>query len=160
MAHTDLTVFLSGHVHGSWRDDVRKMAEAKDLPITFKGPCEDHGQSDDVGVDIRGISESDVGPGFYPNLKDDLGGRVNNRRNRIWLAKSDVLIAFFDADHKHYRQWNVASDIGEANRLGVPVIVVHSPVFRHAMKELGARSDVVVNSLEQAVEVLAYVYAD
>ncbi|MBS12484.1 MAG: hypothetical protein CME19_12870, partial [Gemmatimonadetes bacterium] len=51
-------------------------------------------------------------------------------------------------------------DIGEANRLGVPVIVVHSPVFRHAMKELGARSDVVVNSLEQAVEVLAYVYAD
>ena len=92
MAHTDLTVFLSGHVHGSWRDDVRKMAEAKDLPITFKGPCEDHGQSDDVGVDIRGISESDVGPGFYPNLKDDLGGRVNNLRNRIWLAKSDVLI--------------------------------------------------------------------
>ena len=59
-----------------------------------------------------------------------------------------------------YRQWNTASDIAEANRHNKPVIVVHGPGFRHALKELNGRADVVVNTLEQATEVLEYVCAD
>lgn len=160
MAETQMTAFLTGHIHGDWRNQVRKMAEQKDLNITFKGPCEDHGKSDDIGTDIRDISEDQVGADFFPRVKDALGGRVNNLRTRIWIAKADVLIAFFDEDHKNYRQWNTSSDIAEANRLGKPVIVVHGPGFRHALKELDGRADVVVDSLEQAVEVLAYVCAD
>ena len=153
----DLQVFLTGHIHGDWRDRVRQMSESKGLDITYRGPCEDHGLSDDIGTNIRGISESDVGGDFFPRVKDDLGGRVNNLRTKIWIAKSDVLIAFFDEDHKNYRQWNTSSDIAEANRHGKPVIVVHGPSFRHSLKELDGRADVVVDSLEQVVDVLAYV---
>jgi len=155
-----LLAFLTGHIHGDWRDRVRQMAENKDLTITFKGPCEDHELSDDIGTQIRGVSQSDVGVDYFPRLKDDLGGRVNNLRTGIWIAKSDLLIAFFDEDHKNYRQWNTSSDIAEANRHGIPVIVVHKPGLRHPLKELDGRANVVVDSLEQAVEVLAYVCGD
>ena len=40
MSDTTLTVFLTGHIHGDWRDQVRRMAESKGLSILFKGPCE------------------------------------------------------------------------------------------------------------------------
>ena len=160
MSDTTLTVFLTGHIHGDWRDQVRRMAESKGLSILFKGPCEDHSRSDDIGTDIRSVSETLVGSEYFPRVKDDLGGRVNNLRTRVWIAKSDVLIAFFDEDHKNYRQWNTSSDIAEANRHGKPVIVVHGPGFRHSLKELDGRADVVVDSLEQAVEVLDYVCGD
>ncbi len=155
-----LTVFLSGHIHGGWRDRVRQLAESKGLDIAFKGPCEDHGLSDDIGVQIRGITRDDVGEDFYPRVQDDLGGRVNNLRAQVWIARSDLLIAFFDEEHKNYRQWNVSSDIGDAVALGKPIIVVHGPGFRHSLKELDGRANVVVDSLEQAVEVLAYVCAN
>ena len=160
MSQNQLLAFLTGHIHGDWRDRVRRMAEEKGLSMTFKGPCEDHGLSDDIGAQIRGISDEDVGAEYFPRVKDDLGGRVNNLRTRIWIAKSDVLIAFFDEDHKNYRQWNTSSDIAEANRHGKPVIVVHGASFRHSLKELDGRADVVVDSLEQAVEILAYICGD
>ena len=154
----NLLVYLAGHIHGGWRNHVCDLAKGKGLSITFKGPCEDHSLSDDVGVQIQGISEGDVGSSdFFPHVKDALGGRVNNLRTRVWISKCDLLIAFFDEEHKNYRQWNTSSDIGEAARHGKPVIVVHGPGFRHSLKEIDGRVDVVVSSLEQAVEVLAYV---
>ncbi|MDP6041834.1 MAG: YtoQ family protein [Candidatus Latescibacteria bacterium] len=155
-----LLVYLAGHIHGDWRERVRQMSEKKGLDITFKGPCENHGLSDDIGVQIRGITESDVGSGHFPNVKDDLGGRVNNLRTQVWISRCDVLIAFFDEEHKNYRQWNTSSDIAEAKQYNKPVIVVHGPGFRHSLKELDGRADVVVDSLEQAVEVLSYVCGD
>lgn len=156
----NLLVYLSGHIHGGWRDRVRKMCEERGLDIAFKGPCEDHGLSDDIGVKIQGIAESDVGAGFFSRVKDDLGGRVNDLRTRVWIARCDLLIAFFDEEHRNYRQWNTSSDIGEATRYNRPVIVVHGPGFRHSLKELDGRADVVVSTLEQAVEVLAYLCGD
>lgn len=136
------------------------MSAEKGLDIVFKGPCEDHGKSDDIGIDIRNISKEDVGEGFFAHVQDDLGGRVNNLRTRLWISKCDVLIAFFDDNHKNYRQWNTASDIAEAKAYNKPVIVVHGPSFRHALKELNGRADVVVHTLNQAVDVLAYICED
>ena len=156
----NLLVYLTGHIHGDWRDQVRQMSEKKGLDITFKGPCENHGLSDDIGVQIRGITESDTGPDFFPRVKDALGGRVNNLRTQVWIARCDVLIAFFDEEHKNYRQWNTSSDIAEAKHHNKPVIVVHGPGFRHSLKELDGRADVVVDTLEQAVDVLDYVCTD
>ena len=156
MADTNLLVYLAGHIHGDWRERVRKMAEDKGLSITFKGPCEDHGRTDSDDVEIQRLTEDHVGSGFFPRVSDDLGGRVNNLRTRLWISKCDLLIAFFDEEHKNYRQWNTSSDISEAARYGKPVIVVHGPGFRHALKELDGRADVVVGTLEQAVEILAY----
>ena len=153
-----LLVYLAGHIHGGWRDHVRKLCAEKGLEITFKGPCEDHGLSDDIGVKVLGVSESNVGEsGYFPRVKDDLGGRVNDLRTRVCIARCDLLIAYFDEDHANYRQWNTSSDIGEAARHNKPVIVVHGPGFRHSLKELDARADFVVNNLEQAVETLAYI---
>lgn len=156
---TTLSVFLAGHIHGDWRDRVRQAAEAKGLNITFWGPCEDHGLSDNIGVKIRGIEEGEVGEGFFPRVQDDLGGRTNNLRTRVWISRCDILVAFYDEDHKNYRQWNTSNDISEAVANGKPVIVVHGPGFRHALKEVDGRADVVVDSLDQMVEVLAYVCA-
>ena len=155
-----LLVYLAGHIHGDWRERVRQMSGEKGLDITFKGPGENHGLSDDIGVQIRDITESDVGDGYFPRVKDDLGGRVNNLRTQIWISRCDVLIAFFDEEHKNYRQWNTSSDIAEAKQYNKPVIVVHGPAFRHSLKELDGRADVVVDSIEQAVEVLVYVCDD
>lgn len=152
-----LLVYLAGHVHGDWRDDVRQMCETRGLDITFKGPCKNHGLSDNIGIQIRALSDGDVGEDFFPRVKDDLGGRVNNLRTRLWIAKCDLLIAFFDVDHKNYRQWNTSSDIAEANRHSKPVIVVHGSGFRHSLKELDGRADVVVDTLEQAVQTLQYI---
>ena len=157
---TSLLIYLAGHIHGGWRDRVRELSLNHGLDITFKGPCENHGLSDDIGVQVRGLSENDVGEGYFSRAKDDLGGRVNNLRTRLWIAKCDLLIAFFDEDHKNYRQWNTSSDIAEANHYNKPVIVVHGPGFRHSLKELDGRADVVVDSLEQAVETLAYICGD
>jgi YtoQ family protein len=153
-----LLVYLAGHIHGGWRDHVRDLCAARGLNITFRGPCEDHGLSDDIGVQIQGITEPDLGDsGFFPGIKDDLGGKVNDLRTRIWVARCDLLVAFFDEEHGNYRQWNTSSDISEASRYNKPVLVVHGPRFRHALKELDARADFVVASLEQAVETLEYI---
>lgn len=152
-----LLVYLAGHIHGDWRDQVRTMAESRGLDITFKGPCEDHGLSDSVGVGIRGITKDDVGEGYFSRLQDDLGGKVNDLRTRVWISRSDIVIAFFDVDHSNIRQWNTSGDIGEAAAHGKPVIVVHGPGFGHSLKEVDGRANVVVDTLEQAVEVLAYI---
>ncbi len=153
-----LLVYLAGHIHGDWRNRVQTMCEERGLNITFKGPCEDHSLSDDIGVKIRSLTESNVGSSdFFPRVKDDLGGQANNLRTRIWIARCDLLLAFFDEEHKNYRQWNTSSDIAEATRYEKPVLVVHGPGFLHSLKELDGRADLVVDSLEQAVETLAYI---
>jgi len=156
-----LLVFLSGHIHGpeigqDWRAKICQLSKTRNLPVTFKGPCEDHHRSDNIGVQTRGISENEVGsPTYFSVVQDDLGGRINALRNGIWISKCDLLIAFFD--DKNYRQWNTSSDIGEAARHGKPVIVVHDPKFRHPLKELNGRTDAVVGSLEKAVDILSYI---
>ena len=160
MPNPSILVYLSGHIHGDWREQVRQMSQNRGLDTVFKGPCENHGLSDDIGVRVKLVQETDLGDGYYPRVKDDLGGRVNNLRTRLWIARCDLLIAFFDEDHKNYRQWNTSSDIAEAKRYQKPVIVVHGPGFRHSLKELDGRADVVVDTLEQAVEVLAYACGD
>jgi YtoQ family protein len=159
-ASNDLTVYLAGHIHGDWRDQVRRMAESRGLSITFLGPCEDHGLSDSIGVKIRGITKTDVGEGYFSRVQDDLGGKVNDLRTRVGISRSDIVIAFFDEDQGGIRQWNTSGDIGEAAAHGKPVIVVHGPGFTHSLKEVDGRANVVVDSLEQAVEVLAYVCGD
>ncbi len=159
MARSDsLLIYLAGHIHGGWRERVRQMCEERNLPVIFKGPCEDHGRSDAIGVETQDITQDNVGSSdFFSRVQDDLGGRINDLRTGIWISKCDVLIAFFDEEQKGLRQWNTASDIAEAARHGKPVIVVHGPGFRHSLKEVDGRAHAVVETLEQAVEVLAYI---
>ncbi|HUW82985.1 MAG TPA: YtoQ family protein [Phycisphaerae bacterium] len=153
-----LLVYLAGHIHGDWRERVRKMAEERGLPVRFRGPREDHARSDNVGFDVLGLTAGDVGEKLAKLVRDDLGGRANNLRTRLWIGKCVLVLAFFDGEQTSLRQWNTAADIGVARALGKPVLVVRTPNLVHSLKELTPRADFVVDSLEQAVDALAYVF--
>jgi len=153
-----LLVYLAGHIHGDWRERVRKMAQQRALPIRFCGPCEDHARSDNVGFDILGVTAADVGDKLARQIRDDFGGRANNLRTRLWIGKCDLVLAFFDGEQTNLRQWNTAADIGVAQALGKPVLVVRTPSLVHSLKELAPRADFVVDTLEQGIDVLAYVF--
>ena len=35
-------VYLSGEIHTDWRDTIRTITDAADLPIEYSGPVTDH----------------------------------------------------------------------------------------------------------------------
>ena len=143
-----LTVYLAGQVHDDWRDRFRKLAEGRDLPLTFVGPQEEHDLSDAIGEQIVGEQPS-------ARWRDELASQMNNLRTGVWLEKSDVVVACFG---EKYRQWNAAMDAGIAIGLGKPVILVRDPSLHHALKELSQRSQATVDTPEQALEALAYIF--
>ena len=56
-----LTVYLSGEIHTSWRDDVETVCQQKGLDITFLTPVTDHAASDDCGVHILVMKQINSG---------------------------------------------------------------------------------------------------
>ena len=44
----ELTVYLAGEIHSSWRDEVKSLAKEKNLPLTFVSPQTEHDLSDDI----------------------------------------------------------------------------------------------------------------
>ena len=57
---------------------------------------------------------------------------------------------------EQYRQWNAAFDAGYAAALGTPLIVLHDPEHRHALKEVDAAAAAVATTPEQVVQLLVY----
>lgn len=145
-----LTIYLAGEIHSDWRDRLRTLIEAKELPaeIDYVGPQEAHDRSDAVGEDILGEQ-----PG--QRYRDLLGGQINNLRRRVQMNRADLAIAYFGPK---YRQWNTAADAGAAAALDIPVILVRDPEHLHALKDLDAFAAVTVETLEQAAEVVAYIF--
>ena len=146
----DLTVYLAGEIHAPWRDELRARVESRELAadITWVGPQEDHARSDDVGEAILGEQ-----PG--PRYRDLLGGQVNNLRRRVQMQRADVCVAYFGPK---YSQWNTAADAGAAAALDIPVILVRDPEHLHALKDLDAFAAVTVETLDQAADVLTYIF--
>lgn len=146
----DLTLYLAGEIHSSWRDELRREIEAKDLPaeLTYVGPQEVHDRSDDVGEDVLGEQPN-------PRYRDLLGGQINNLRRRVQMARADLCVAYFGPD---YKQWNTAADAGAAAALDIPVVLVRDPEHTHALKDLDAFAAVTVETLDQAARVIAYVF--
>lgn len=143
----ELTVYLAGQIHDDWRSEVRKKAAERGLPVTFTGPQENHGLSDDIGEKIKG-EQAD------PIRKDEAASEINNLRTRVLLNKSDVVIACFG---EKYRQWNAALDVGLALQMDKPVILVRQEKLHHALKEMADRAQVVVEDIDQALEAVAYI---
>ncbi len=141
------TVYLAGEVHSDWRDRIK--AGAANLPVTFTGPVTDHDASDACGTAILG-EESD------PFWTDHKGGKINAIRTRTHLQHADIVVVRFG---DKYKQWNAAFDAGFAAALNKPIIVLHPPEHRHALKEVDAAAQAVAESPEQVVELLAYVIA-
>ncbi|OYD09130.1 YtoQ family protein [Paludifilum halophilum] len=143
----ELVVYLAGQIHDDWREQLRKKAEERNLPITFKGPQENHERSDDIGERIKGRQPNQ-------EFRDQAASEMNNLRTRVWMEKADVVIALFG---EKYRQWNTAMDAAVAVQSGKPLILVRPEGLIHPLKELAQRAQVVVETPEQALDALAYV---
>lgn len=144
----ELTVYLAGEIHTDWRDEIKNKATEKKLPLNFVSPQLNHDRSDDIGEDILGKQPND----YY---RDDAASSINNLRTQVMMQKADVVIALFG---EKYRQWNTAMDASAAVALNKPLILIRPEEFIHPLKELSNKASVVCNSVDQALEVLAYIY--
>ncbi|MBO8173454.1 MAG: YtoQ family protein [Bacillaceae bacterium] len=143
-----LTAYLAGQIHDNWRDELKQKAEQRGLPVLFVGPQTNHDRSDDIGEIIKGEQ-----PG--PVYKDEAASQINNLRTTVLMNKSDVVIALFG---EKYKQWNTAMDAATAIQMGKPLILVRPESLHHPLKELANKAQVVVETPDQALEALAYIF--
>lgn len=143
-----LTVYLAGEIHSSWREEIRKKTEALNLPVDFVGPMEDHERSDGIGEEILGEQPSAV-------FRDMAASSFNNLRTEVLLQKADLVIALFG---EQYKQWNTAMDASAAVTAGKPLILVRPEKLHHALKELSRKANATVETPDQAVKALAYIF--
>ncbi|MED4130760.1 YtoQ family protein [Shouchella miscanthi] len=146
----ELTVYLAGEIHTNWRKEIKELANKQNLPLQFKGSMENHDKSDKIGEMILGEQPSKI-------LTDEAASSINNLRTQLLIKKSDVVVALFGEE---YKQWNTAMDASRAMEAGIPVILIRPKKLHHALKELANKAQVVVETPEQAIETLAYVFAE
>jgi YtoQ family protein len=144
----ELTVYLAGQIHDNWREQVNKIAQEKKLPLNFVAPQTNHGKSDDIGESILGEQPGKV-------YKDDAASSVNNLRTQVLMQKSDVVIALFG---EQYKQWNTAMDASAAITMNKPTIIVRPESLIHPLKELSNKANITVETVEQAMDVLEYIF--
>ncbi len=142
-----LTVYLSGEIHTSWRDDVEAACRQKGIDVAFLAPVTDHAASDDCGVFIMGDENSK----FWHDHK---GAKLNAIRTRTAIERSDIVVVRFGDE---YKQWNAAFDAGYAAALGKALIIMHSANHQHALKEVDGAALAVVETADQVAAILHYV---
>jgi YtoQ family protein len=79
-----LTVYLAGQIHDQWRSELKAEAEAKELPIDFVGPMENHDRSDAIGEEVMGKQGT-------PLLRDAAASQINNLRTQVLVTYSHHL---------------------------------------------------------------------
>lgn len=144
----ELTVYLAGQIHDDWRNKVEQIAKEKNLPLTFVSPQTDHDRSDDIGETILGQQ-----PGAL--YKDDAASDINNFRTQVLMQKADIVIALFG---EKYKQWNTAMDASTAISMNKPTILIRPTSLIHPLKELSNKANVTVETVEQALDIIAYIY--
>ncbi|MCR6111691.1 YtoQ family protein [Bacillus sp. A301a_S52] len=144
----ELIVYLAGQIHDDWRKTLKDKASEKKLPITFVGPMENHDRSDNIGEEILGQQPNAI-------LKDEAASQMNNLRTRVLMEKSDIVIALFG---EKYKQWNSAADAASAVALNKPLILIRPAELHHPLKELSEKAQVTVETIDQALHTLAYIF--
>lgn|SRR5690625_2984480 len=144
----ELIAYLAGQIHDHWRDELIEKAKNRNLPIKFVSPQTDHDRSDDIGEAILGKQPNN----YYRDL---VASDVNNFRTEVLLKKSDIVIALFGEE---YRQWNTAMDLTTAITLNKPTIIIRPPSLIHPLKEISNKANVTVETIDQAIDVLSYIY--
>jgi YtoQ family protein len=147
MIDVQWTVYLSGEIHTDWRQQLAAGIATADLPVVLVGPITDHAASDACGVRILGDEAE-------PFWKDHKGAKINAIRTRRMIEEADLVVVRFG---DQYRQWNAAFDAGYAAALGTPVVTLHDPALTHALKEVDGAALAVASTVEQVVQILAYV---
>ena len=145
-AMTTWNVYLAGEIHSDWRRQIADGARAAGLPVAFSAPVTDHASSDDAG-DVLGTEDD-------PFWKDHKSAKVNAIRTRRLIERCDVVVVRFG---DKYKQWNAVFDAGFAAALGKPIITLHPPEHRHALKEVDAAALAVAETPDHVVEILRYV---
>lgn len=143
-----LTVYLAGEIHSSWREEVKMKVAALKLPIDFVGPMEDHDRSDNIGEDILGKQPNAIS-------KDAAASNFNNLRTELLMKQADLVIALFG---EKYKQWNTAMDASAAVAFGKPLILIRNEAHHHALKELSRKANATVETVDQAVKALHYIF--
>ena len=144
----ELTVYLAGQIHDNWRDEVAQKAKERKLPLTFVGPQTNHDRSDDIGEEILGKQPSNL-------YKDDAASDINNFRTQVLMQKADIVIALFG---EKYRQWNTAMDVSTAIAMNKPTIIIRPESLIHPLKELSNKANVTVETVDQAIDVIGYIF--
>ena len=141
-----LTVYLSGEIHTSWRDEIKEGALRNGLDITFTSAVTDHEASDAAG-DCLGEEAKQ----FW---RDNKSAKVNAIRTKTLIEKSDLVVVRFG---EQYKQWNAAFDAGYCAALGKPYITLHGEEVIHPLKEVDAAAQAWATTTEQVVEILTYI---
>lgn len=144
----ELTVYLAGQIHDDWREEVAQKAKEKNLPLRFVAPQTNHDRSDNIGEDILGKQPSN----FY---KDDAASDINNFRTQVLMQKADIVIALFG---EKYKQWNTAMDASTAIAMNKPTIIIRPESLIHPLKELSNKANVTVETVDQAIDVIQYIF--
>lgn len=140
------TIYLAGQIHDDWREQLTSKIAKTNLEVEFVAPQSDHDLSDAIGEQILGEQPSK----YY---RDDAASAINNFRTQALMQKADIVIALFG---DQYRQWNTAMDATTAINLGKPLILIRPEALIHPLKELSNKANVTVETIDQAVSVLAY----
>lgn len=146
----ELTVYLAGEIHSNWREELKDKAQTLKLPVKFVGPMENHDRSDYIGEEVLGEQPNAI-------FRDDAASSINNLRTQVLMQKSDLVIALFG---EKYKQWNTAMDASAALALGKPLILIRPKELHHPLKELSRKANVTVEEVNQALKVLAYIFAE
>ncbi|MEK3890332.1 YtoQ family protein [Bacillus sp. FSL K6-3431] len=143
-----LTVYLAGEIHSTWRSEIKEKVKTLQLPVEFVGPMEDHDRSDGIGAEILGAQPN-------PIFHDAAASSFNNLRTELLMKKSDLVIAFFG---EKYKQWNTAMDASTAITLGKSLILIRPAELHHPLKELSGKANATVQTVNQAIKALAYIF--
>jgi YtoQ family protein len=144
----DVVIYAAGEIHSEWRMELRRQLQSAGVDAELVGPQENHDRSDDVGEAILG-KQPDA------RYRDLMGAQANTLRTRVLMQRADLAVAYFGPK---YKQWNTASDAGFALASGLPLVLVRAEEHVHALKELDALATMTVETLEQAAQVIAYIF--
>lgn len=144
----ELVVYLAGQIHDNWREEVKRKAKEKNIPLKLVGPQTNHDRSDNIGEDILGEQ-----PNAY--YKDDAASSINNFRTQVLMQKADIVIGLFG---EKYKQWNTAMDVSTAITLNKPTIIIRPESLIHPLKELTNKANVTVETVDQAIDVIRYIF--
>lgn len=140
------TVYLSGEIHTSWRDEIIELCSQSGLDIDFLSAVTHHESSDAAGDHLGDETEQ-----FW---RDHKSAKVNAIRIKTMIEKSDIAVIRFGQE---YKQWNAAFDAGQCAALGIPYITLHDENIIHPLKEVDAQAMAWAKTTKQVADILAYV---
>ncbi len=143
------TVYLSGEIHTSWREEIQQGAKTNGLDIIFTSAVTNH-EASDAAADHLGEEQNQ----FW---RDHKSAKVNAIRTKTLIEKSDLVIVRFG---DKYKQWNAAFDAGFCAALNKPYITLHSEDIIHPLKEVDANALAWTTNTEQIVDILKYTIQD